>query len=287
MTDGSQTETVAIKMVRDRNPPPAIKRRIIADVRLWSGLSHRYLLRLLGYCTYESESVGNCLYMVYPWVDDGNLVEYFERKPDTNRLPLLLQVASALTYLHSRTWGKGAVIHGDVRGENVLVTTEGSALLGDFGLSRVYQEVAAQTKDYSMTVTSAKPNNASRFKAPEVMFDDLARSTQSDVWAFGMLVYQVYSGVSPFHEHSEAQLPFRLQEGDRPERPASCPNDIWEIAVACWAQEPRARPSMSAVLKRLGDVGRATGVQIDGIVDVAPQSIVHRFIQKIWALIFR
>jgi len=193
--------------------------------------------------------------------------------PDADRRLLLSQVASAVEFLHTWTWMKGIIIHGDIRGENILISDDGSARLGDFSLTRIYHEVAAETKDYSMTVTSAKPGNSSRFKAPEVLLDDLAKSTQSDVYALGMVVFQIYAGVVPFKDMSDALVTFRVAAGALPQRPDSCPEDMWHIAKDCWAKAPRARPNIGAILRRMRGMDTAPSTaSASGVIDALTQA---------------
>ena len=101
--------------------------------------------------------------------------------------------------MHTPAKSKGIFVHGDIKGvslfvrhtcsryqNNVLISKRGEAFLADFGLTRLYE-----VKDGS-EITSLAAVGASRFKAPELLLDDASKKTPAtDVWAFGMLIYQV------------------------------------------------------------------------------------------------
>jgi serine/threonine protein kinase len=91
-------------------------------------------------------------------------------------------MASALSYLHSN-----GIVHGDIKGNNVLASPNGDALLCDFGLAKL---VGSQTSG------SRRGSGALRWESPELL-DGQTKSTASDIWAFGMTIYEVCVEFSP------------------------------------------------------------------------------------------
>lgn len=89
-----------------------------------------------------------------------------------------MQIAEGLAYLHD-----AGVVHGDVKAENVLVGDDFHALLCDFGLSRMVD---------ARTHTSLAGTGSLRWQAPELM-DGGHKTFESDVYAFGLTIYQVRS----------------------------------------------------------------------------------------------
>jgi len=233
---------------------------VLREVRLWSHLRHKHLLPLLGTCTSGAADGSQKLYIVSMLMSNGNAMDYLRQQPMADRLLLLRQVASALVYLHTPSGlEKGVVVHGDIKGENVLIDHTGSARLGDFGLTRIHHEVADEIKNYSITPTSIRNAGTLRFKAPELLVDDeddesLATVTpQTDVWAFGMLVYQFYSGMVPFHRLNDFQYYVKVKKGEQPEKPDTCHVDLWAIAKTCWILKAlfKPRPAMPLIESRL------------------------------------
>lgn len=150
-------------------------------------LKHPHILSFLG--TYVADG---WMYLVSPYIDNGSLPEYLRRHPDLDRLRIvsrpalragrrsntfqLREIAEGLAYLHEHR-----VVHGDVKGHNVLISNELKALLCDFGLSK--------TAD-AATTTSLKGAGTVRWQAPE-LFHEAPRSYKSDVYAYGMTIYEV------------------------------------------------------------------------------------------------
>ncbi|KAJ7219762.1 kinase-like domain-containing protein, partial [Mycena rebaudengoi] len=151
----------------------------------------------------------------------------------------LRDISLGLEYLHSRK-----ICHGDLKGINVLVEEFGRALLCDFGLARIKADITSRTRAMSDTVVSGSRN----WMAPELLSGSLPR-TPSDIYAFGMTLYEVYTGEIPMSTIPYGdfiELVFRF--GVRPDRPEEdeCPrmNDgIWDLAERCWNKDPKARPT--------------------------------------------
>ncbi|KAI6150061.1 kinase-like domain-containing protein [Pisolithus thermaeus] len=115
----------------------------------------------------------------------GSARSYVQDRRNDPR-PLIRDIAEGLHYLHSHP--KGPIIHGDLKGDNVLIDQNGRALLTDFGLS------VHINSSFTMTVNS--PCGGSLYwMAPELVEDKgaIPATTKSDVWSFGMtaLVCQV------------------------------------------------------------------------------------------------
>ncbi|KZV93908.1 kinase-like protein, partial [Exidia glandulosa HHB12029] len=125
--------------------------------------------------------------MVSPWYDSGDINAYVRRRagdPDilNVKLSLLVQVMRGLEYLHSKL-----IVHGDIKGGNVLVSDDGVARLSDFGLSAVlYRQYSAGRMDVQTE------GGTCRWMAPELFVEDRPRQTvASDIWACGCLVIEV------------------------------------------------------------------------------------------------
>ncbi|KAI9207839.1 kinase-like domain-containing protein [Polychytrium aggregatum] len=179
---------VAVKQLKER-----IGARELADfcqeVRVWYQLDHPHILPLLGACD-KDETGGGSLrpFMVSPFMPRGTLSTYVsDHTPRSEeRLRLLFQVAAGMAYLHSKD-----IIHGDLKANNILLDAGLNAVVTDFGMSK--------TRNASSSVTQLAPGTHAGgtvlFMAPEM--HDLQRPSPStrrtDVYAFGMTVYQVFN----------------------------------------------------------------------------------------------
>ncbi|KAG8717310.1 hypothetical protein FRC09_014451, partial [Ceratobasidium sp. 395] len=143
----------------------------VREVNTWSKLDHPHVLRLLGLADYNGQ-IG----MVSPWIDHGSLRYYLKKTPQANRPRLCTQVADGLSYLH-----KSGVIHGDLKGDNVLISNSGEPLITDFG------NAALLERTLQFTSTTTKGQLSPRWTAPEILEGD-ACSFESDVYALGMTI---------------------------------------------------------------------------------------------------
>lgn len=167
-----------------------------------------------------------------------------------------------MAYLHV-----AGIIHGDVKAANVLVSTGGDALLCDFGLSR---------PSASATATLLRGAGSVRWMSPELFREGGGTKTmQSDVWAFGMFIYEVgshiipydvskrtlykvLSGFKPFHDKRELQIYHTLVElkARPPMEPEASVSgvpyrEVWSLGGACWSETPQQRPTMNAIHQQL------------------------------------
>ncbi|KAG8903241.1 rRNA-processing protein bfr2 [Tulasnella sp. 403] len=152
----------------------------------------------------------------------------------------LRETADALAYLHAKGY-----FHGDIKAQNVLVSSDHRALLCDFRLSRP-RNVA--------TAAGLKGLTSLRFQCPEI-WQGASRTEKSDVYAFGMMIYQVLAGAEPFaHLTTHAAL-LRAIVVDN-QRPPCAPKQtlagedcsrVWALAEKCWRTEHERRPLMKDV----------------------------------------
>jgi serine/threonine protein kinase len=187
--------------------------------------------------------------LVSPFYRHGNITSYLKKHPGVNKLALITQVASGLSYLHSQF-----IVHGDLKGSNILINDNGEASLTDFGLSIILQTSGFTTKTASGTM---------RYMAPELYSicdeeneDPIPRVTMAtDVWAFAMTIIEIFTESIPFsHTANDASIILYVKAGGRPKRDG-CPsvNDqIWSVLERCWDVEASRRPSTNTLSRFFG-----------------------------------
>ncbi|KAG8761813.1 hypothetical protein FRC12_009313 [Ceratobasidium sp. 428] len=167
--DGTQ---VAIKTIRlySGSQDQKILKHAAHEIYAWSKCKHPNVQPLLGLAMFRGR-IG----MIARWESNGNLSHYLEQRADVDRCALSTQIAEGLSYLHA-----SGVIHGDLKGGNVLISQDGVAQLADFG--------NAKLQEYSLkfTKTSTKETLSSRWAAPE-LFEGNRCSYATDVYALGMV----------------------------------------------------------------------------------------------------
>lgn len=181
-----------------------------------------------------------CFCLAYEFCEGGSLLSLLS---DNSRyyeyLPIALDIASGMAYLHSRY-----VIHRDLKPSNVLLTRDHRAKIADFGMSvaNTGQELTAETGTY-------------RYMAPEVIRHE-SYSSNADVYSFGIVLWQLITREVPFATMTPIQAAFAVAEGRRPEIPPSTPQRLQEIMTACWDQDSQKRPSFTYIAMALADYAR-------------------------------
>ncbi|KAI8467829.1 MAG: kinase-like domain-containing protein [Monoraphidium minutum] len=180
-------------------------------------------------------------------------------------LEVLCDVAGALRHLH----GMG-LVHGDMKMENVLMKTDPVRPLGvtpklsDFGLSRILSDAPDGDSDDADDGPAA-PHAAAPHIAPEIMRNGGHATPAVDAYAFGILMWEAYTGRRAFAGVAPSDLPERVAtQGLRPRFAAAAPPAYTRLAAACWAPEPAARPGfakIAAELEKIAD-GLSAGAGI-------------------------
>ncbi|EJU01860.1 kinase-like protein [Dacryopinax primogenitus] len=248
---------VALKGLRINHEDQVLIKLLIREISIWSTLDHPNVLPFLGLSIQPGWRIP-CL--VSPWLTHGNVMKYLELHDDADRAELIDGVADGLKYLHEK-----GVVHGDVKGANILVASDGHPVLADFGLS-VMEEQNSQGQTTTQTFAGSM-----RWMAPERLAPDqfgmgarTSRTFASDIYSFGMTIYEIYSGNLPFHELGNMEASIAVVNGRRPVHPGDVaiqrgltPN-LWIFITRCWEQKPDARPELSELAQDL-----------DGSVDTA------------------
>ncbi|KAF8174662.1 kinase-like domain-containing protein, partial [Mycena galopus ATCC 62051] len=124
--------TVCVKIMRifQNDRIKDLLKEFSREALIWRQLCHPNLLPFFGLYYHDLD---NRLCLVSPWMENGNVVEFLRKNPpDMDRLSLILDVALGLEYLH-----KQKVVHGDLKGINILITPSRRACIADFGLSSI------------------------------------------------------------------------------------------------------------------------------------------------------
>ncbi|KAE9403632.1 kinase-like protein [Gymnopus androsaceus JB14] len=245
-------ESVCIKVLRlameqDEEIRDNIRKEFCKEALIWRQLKHPNILPLLG-VNAELFSPSFCL--ISPWMENKDIITFLRKNPSHDRQNVLSEVAAGLCYLHSRD---PPILHGDIRGANILVSNNFHCCLADFGLT----VIVSDSRTFTNATTSAMTRGTTRWMAPELISssaDPAKINTSRDIYAFGCTVLEILTLQLPFHDkRTDPAVILSLIQGERPARPQNVwyPDPIWDLTTQCWAQEPTDRPNAQEILQTL------------------------------------
>nr|XP_023029901.1 vascular endothelial growth factor receptor 1-like [Leptinotarsa decemlineata] len=152
------------------------------------------------------------------------------------------QVARGMEYLSSRK-----VLHGDLAARNILLADDNVVKICDFGLAKSMYRSDVYVKRGNCPLPI-------KWMAIESLRDHVF-SVQSDVWSFGIVLWEFFSlGRTPYSGIEAENLHPKLLDGYRMESPEFAPTDIYHIMTECWAANPLSRPSFTKLSDRIGAI---------------------------------
>ncbi|KAG8215780.1 kinase-like domain-containing protein [Butyriboletus roseoflavus] len=266
-----QSRTVALKFLRQyQSVANDVREKLLkclkTEIAAWHRLQHANICPLYGVI----QSV-HSIAMVSPWCNNGTIMQYIQREDvHVDRLTLLRQIASGMRYLHNM---KPVVVHGDLKGTNILISDEGHALISDFGLSTVVEELslneaALRAAQFGTSLLAG----STRWMAPELILslveDDgvlCPVTRESDVFSFACVCLEVATNDLPYpHRRNDRAVTIDILRGVRPCRGAPPVPGLrlttlqeeafWGVLDQCWNAIAPLRPTMTEVGKMLGAI---------------------------------
>ncbi|KAJ3798406.1 kinase-like domain-containing protein [Lentinula aff. detonsa] len=223
------------------------------EVLLWRQLKHPNILPFLGINT-ELFSPSYCI--ISPWMSNGDIMSYARQLSlgiDT-KLRYTMQIVEAIAYLHGLD---PPVVHGDIKGANILISDDHSCCLADFGLSIL------DTPSINPTQTTTVQGSL-RWLAPEFINPTSSSPprqgtlTSRDIYAFGCTVCELLTGKPPFSHHTlDISVAIDVLNGVRPVLPVDAVlnetvfNAICGLLDLCWSEQIMKRPDADSLLESL------------------------------------
>jgi eukaryotic-like serine/threonine-protein kinase len=239
-------QVVAIKILTAAEIEARWLARVYHEARVQQGLNHPNIVKLIELVDLQGRP---CLVLEY--IGGESLGERLERQgrlPAREALRLLQTIAWAVAYVHAQ-----GIVHRDLKPANLRVTPEGQVKLLDFGISKSrHAEGLTQTGNVIGTP---------RYLSPEQILGD-AVTPATDVWALGVLLYEMVTGQPPFAGGSEALLWARIDRVSYvapssaitpPAEDAALMRQIDRLVASCLTRDAGKRPTADALAAAAAD----------------------------------
>ena len=250
--DRSLGRKIVVKVLPPELAAGVNRDRFRREIQVAAQLQHPHVVPLL-----SAGEQGDLLWYTMPFIEGESLRAALERKRKfTPRevTRILHDVVDALAFAHER-----GVVHRDIKPANIL--TQGAhALVADFGVAKALSAAMPLTGVTTTGIAIGTP----AYMAPEQLAGDPNADHRMDIYAVGLLAYELVTGVSPFTGPSPREtLAAQLSHDPKPlhEVSAEIPRSLSTLIMRCLAKDPAARPqSADDILRELDSMTMPLGV---------------------------
>lgn len=241
---------VAVKMLKE-NAGEQERNDLLQELQVMKMLDpHPNVVRLLGCCTDKDP-----VFVIMEYVSNGKLQSFLRHSRaqryynnmhgSSNTLTshdltsFCYQIAKGMQYLSSK-----GIIHRDLAARNILVGENHTCKVADFGFARdIMTSIVYERKSEGRLPI--------RWMAPESLYDNIF-SVKSDIWSFGVLVWEIVTlGSTPYPGIPAAEVMRRVRDGYRLDKPEHCRRELYNIMYYCWDKDPKERPTFTELVDLL------------------------------------
>lgn len=217
----------AVKLFERRELEEEVFNYMLKSEAMASHLRHPNILEIRKFGVFD-----NISYLVTDYIAAGSLAErlnqYYWRPQLSEVFSIFKQIASALQYLHTQ-----GIVHRDVKPGNILIDYENRCYLSDFGVATLIEKL------YGSTIVVGTPE----YMAPETIRSPESATGKTDLYSFGVVMYQILNGSLPFKGNSAKEyMKAHLEDHPLP-MGAEIPKPVAELVESCLSKDPEERVS--------------------------------------------
>lgn len=229
----SSLQPRVIKQI-DLNPLSHSERNeALREAKILERLQHPNVIRF--HEVYRTRKNKLCIVMEY--ADGGDLAGKIESlrefMPESLVLDYFVQICLGVKHVHDRK-----IVHRDLKSQNIFLKKTGEVKLGDFGIAKVM----THTQEHARSVVGTP-----YYLSPEIV-QNRPYSFKSDIWALGVLLYEMCALRLPFHATSIHGLAVTIMKGKYPPLPAGFSREVQDLIASLLTLDPLQRPSIDKVL---------------------------------------
>ena len=215
------------------------KDEVLNESTILSKLDHPNIIKF--YDVFESKKPKHMINIVTEYADGGDLSEKKKKKKNKNNnfteseiLDYFTQICLAIKHIH-----KKKIIHRDLKSGNIFLMKNGFVKLGDFGIAKGFQK----TMDKAKTMVGTP-----YYLSPEIL-ENKPYDSKSDIWALGVLLYEMMTFKMPFNANSLPMLSVKIMRGNYIPPPTIYTKDLRELVAKCLTVDAKLRPTIDEILK--------------------------------------
>ncbi len=233
--DTKLNRPVAVKFLSDGLADAATRRRFQREAQMASSLNHPHILTV-----HDVGEFAGRQYIVTEFVDGGTLGDWAKAEKRTWRqvVELLTGVADGLAAAH-----QAGILHRDIKPGNILVARNGYAKLVDFGLAKL--EERAGPSDVTLTESESRTRPGVVLGTVAYMSPEQASGrpldTRSDIFSFGVVLYEVLAGRRPFLGRSDLEILEKIIHGSPGPVPSDLPASVRQVIEKALEKDPADR----------------------------------------------
>lgn len=243
--------------MNQNNDIEKIKNDLQSDIEHVSRLNNLSMPKIIGYSPFDFKKRPIPV-VITQYFKEGSIADMIdlendgnpdERWDETRKLIILYGVASFMAFLHSHN-----IIHGDLKPENILLDNQLNPFVTDIYFPKIHhndQNTHQPTKEEEFDLTTILSMHETVLYLPPEYFTNHEYTQAGDVYAFGMIAYEIMTKEKPFQFVDDKDIIKQVREGKRPEFKNMSFMSYQKLIERCWSDNPSKRPTFDQIMTQL------------------------------------